>query len=426
MSKIVESKTIVGLEVGTSKVVAVVGELLPDGVVNVLGVGSSPSKGIDKGSITDLNAVVTSIQRAIEAAESVADCQIMSVTLAITGEHIQSLNESGFVPIADGEVTQEEIDAAIHTASSVKMPEGLSLLHIIPQEFAVDKQQNIKNPLGLQGVRLKAQAHLIACHQAWLNNLKKAVERCGLKVDKIVFSGLASSYAVLTEDEKDLGVCLIDFGASTMDIMVYVNGALRFSRVIPHAGNRITDDIAYACATSRGEAENIKVNYGSALNPPKHHPERKIEIAGIGGRPPYSFTKGQLAGVISERYKELLDLVKRELITLKIDLEQQQIHCELIAGVVLTGGGAQIEDLKECAQQVFGEKARIRVASPMNITGLTDYVNKPQYSTVIGLLQYEHNSEDESPINEDSSDGGFLSKVWSGLKIFGNKVKSEF
>ena len=164
MVKGVEAKTIVGLEVGTSKVVAVVGEVFPDGVVNVLGMGSCPSKGIDRGSITDLDAVVNSIQRAIEGAESMADCQIMSVTLAITGEHIQSLNESGFVPISDREVTQDEIDAALHTASSIKLPEGLSLLHIIPQEYAVDRQFNIKNPLGLQGVRLKAQVHLIACH----------------------------------------------------------------------------------------------------------------------------------------------------------------------------------------------------------------------------------------------------------------------
>jgi len=230
MAKELEPKVIVGLEVGTSKVVAVVGEVLPDGVVNVLGVGSCPSKGIDRGSITDLDAVVT-----IEAAESMADCQIMSVTLAITGEHIQSLNESGFVAISENEVTQDEIDDALHTASSVKLPEGLSLLHIIPQEYAVDKQVNIKNPLGLQGVRLKANVHLIACHQDWQNNLKKAVERCGLQVDKVVFSGFAATHSVLTEDEKDLGVCLVDFGAGTMNMMVYTNGSLRFSKVIPYA-----------------------------------------------------------------------------------------------------------------------------------------------------------------------------------------------
>lgn len=426
MSKIVESKTIVGLEVGTSKVVAVVGEVLPDGVVNVLGVGSCPSKGIDKGSITDLNAVVTSIQRAIEAAESVADCRIMSVTLAITGEHIQSLNENGFVPIAEGEVTQDEIDSAIHTASSVKMPEGLSLLHIIPQEFAVDKQMNIKNPLGLQGVRLKAQTHLIACHQDWLNNLKKAVERCKLKVEKIVFSGLASSYSVLTEDEKDLGVCLIDFGAGTMDIMVYINGALRFSKVIPYAGNRVTDDIAYACATSRMEAESIKVNHGSAFCPPKHHTDKKIEVSSIGGRGPRTLTREQLSMVTSARYKELLGLVKNELLYLKADLDSKNMKCELIAGIVITGGGAQIEDLKECAAEVFGTHAQVRIGSPLNITGLTDYVNKPQYATVIGLLQYGHSNEDEGPINEEHTDSGFLSACGNIMKKIFNKVRSEF
>ncbi|MFZ7172492.1 cell division protein FtsA [Avibacterium avium] len=425
MAKIVESKTVVGLEIGTSKVVAVVGEVLPDGVVNVLGVGSSPSKGIDKGSITDLNAVITSIQRAVEAAESVADCQIISVTLAITGDHIQSLNESGFVPIADGEVTQEEIDSAMHTASSVKMGEGLSLLHIIPQEYAVDKQMNIKDPLGLQGVRLKAQAHLIACHQDWLNNLKKAVERCKLKVEKIVYSGVASGYSVLTEDEKDLGVCLIDFGAGTMDIVVYTNGALRFSKVIPYAGNRVTDDIAYACETSRAEAERIKVNYGSAYNPPSSHPDKRIEVAGIGGRAPRVLSKEQLSIVTSARYDELLGLVNRELNQLKYELESRQMKFELIAGVVITGGGAQMEDLKQCAERVFG--TQVRIGSPLNITGLTDYVSKPQYSTVVGLLQYNHNDEDESPLSDQyGSEESFFSTLWSGFKKFVNKVKSEF
>ncbi|CAM3809081.1 cell division protein FtsA [Avibacterium endocarditidis] len=425
MAKIVESKTIVGLEVGTSKVVAVVGEVLPDGVVNILGVGSCPSKGIDKGSITDLNAVVTSIQRAIEAAESVADCQIISVTLAITGDHIQSLNESGFVPIVEGEVTQEEIDSAMHTASSVRMGEGLSLLHIIPQEYAVDKQVNIKDPLGLQGVRLKAQAHLIACHQDWQNNLKKAVERCKLKVDKIVYSGVASGCSVLTEDEKDLGVCLIDFGAGTMDIVVYTNGALRFSKVIPYAGNRVTDDIAYACETSRTEAERIKVNYSSAWNPPSSHPEKRIEVAGIGGRAPRVLTKEQLSVATSARYEELLGLVRQELNQLQYELESKQMKFELIAGIVITGGGAQIEDLKQCAMKVFG--MQVRIGSPLNITGLTDYVNKPQYSTVVGLLQYNHNDEDESPINEQYGSGeSVLGAFWSGLKKVVNKVRSEF
>lgn len=430
MAKIVESKTIVGLEVGTSKVVAVVGEVLPDGVVNVLGVGSCPSKGIDKGSITDLSAVVNSIQRAIEAAESIADCQIMSVTLAITGEHIQSLNESGFVPIADGEVTQEEIDLAMHTASSVKLPEGLSLLHLIPQEYAVDKQQNIKNPLGLQGVRLRAQAHLIGCHQAWLNNLKKAVESCKLTVDQIVFAGLASSYSVLTEDEKDLGVCLIDFGGGTMDIMVYTNGALRFSKVIPYGGNNVTDYVAQSLTTSRNEAESIKIHYGSAVNSSTDLAEqfnkKKIEVAGLGGAT-RTFTKSQIVEVTSRCYSDLLQVVENELIQLRQKLLAEGIKQDLIAGIVLTGGGAQMEDIAKSATKIFG--SHVRVGQPLNITGLTDYVNKPQYATVLGLLQYSHHNSEESTsfgFGSGDSEGSVLSSVWGGVKKIFNKVRSEF
>lgn len=424
MARIVEDKIFVGLEVGTSKVVAVVGELLPDGVVNVLGAGSCPSKGIDKGSITDLNAVVTSIQRAIDSTEAVADSQIFSVTLAITGEHIQSLNENGFVPIAEGEVTQDEVEAAMHTASSVRIGDGLSLLHVIPQEFAVDKQVNIKDPLGLQGVRLTAQTHLIACHQDWLNNLKKAVERCKLKVNKIVYSGYASAQAVLTEDEKELGVCLIDFGAGTMDIVVYTNGFIRFSKAIPYAGNRVTDDITYACATSRAEAESIKVSYGSAVNPPLVPLDKKIEVARIGGREPRVISKEHLSIITSARYAELLGVVKSELDKLKYELESKQMKFELIAGVVITGGGAQIEGLRECASQVFG--SQVRIGKPLNITGLTDYVNKPQYSTVVGLLHHNNNYFEDILSDPEPDTDGVGKKFWNICKKVINKVRSEF
>lgn len=429
MAKIIEPKTIVGLEVGTSKIVAVVGEILPDGVVNVIGVGSCPSKGIDKGSITDLSAVVTSIQRAIEAAESVADCQIMSVTLAITSEHIQSLNESGFVPITEGEVSQDEIDLAMHTARSVKLPEGLSLLHVIPQEYSVDKQQNIKNPLGLQGVRLGAQAHLIGCQQAWLNNLKKAVESCGLTVDQVVFSGLASSYSVLTEDEKDLGVCMIDFGGGTMDIMVYTNGALRFSKVIPYAGNSVTDFVAQSLTTSRNEAESIKMHYGSAINPSElaeQFSKKKVEVAGLGGSSPRTFTKAQIVSVTSRCYSDLLTVVEHELANLRHRLAMEGIKQDLIAGIVLTGGGSQMEDIVKCATNIFG--SHVRIGYPLNITGLTDYVNKPQYATVIGLLQYSHLNTDDSVsygLGHGSEESVF-GVVAKGLKNFFNKVRSEF
>lgn len=421
MAKIIESRIKVGLEVGNSKVVAVVGEVLPDGVVNVLGVGSSPSKGMDKGGIIDLDAVVSSIQRAIEGAESIADCQIVSVSLAVTGVHIRSLNESGLVPIANNEVSQDEIEAAMNIAQSVKVGDGLSILHVIPQEFEVDAQPNIKNPLGLQGVRLKAQAHLIAANQNLLNNLKRAVERSGLRVEEIIFSGLASSYSVLTEDEKELGVCLIDIGGGTMDIIVYTNGALRFSKVIPYAGHHVTNDIAYAFSTSRMEAEKIKVAHGSAAYPSSYTNDKRIEVAGVGGRKPRSLSKDELSFVISARYKELFTLVQKELNILKKDLEEKKVSHELIAGIVITGGGAQIEDIVNCANEVFGPQ--VRVGKPLNLSGLTDYVNKPQYATVLGLLQ--HNYENESEISKNGHSGSSLGLLgW--IKKLINIIKNQF
>ncbi|WGE74731.1 cell division protein FtsA [Actinobacillus equuli] len=415
MTKIAESKIIVGLDIGTSKVVAVVGEVLPDGVINVIGSGVCPTKGVDRGGVIDLDAAVNSIQRAIEQAESVSDCQIIGVTLAISGQHITALNESGTVPLG-GTVTNEDIDSAIHIARSIKLPDGLETLHIIPQEYKVDRLPATKNPVGLSGMRLQAQAHLIACHQDWLRNLKNAVERAKLKVDKVVFSGLASSYSVLTEDEKELGVCLIDIGGGTMDVLVYTDGALRFSKVIPFAGNNVTDYIAHVFTTSRNEAESIKMNYGSAINPPTHNAEKKIEVAGLGGRMPRTFTKAQVATVTSQCYSDLLKVVENELTQLRHELFQKGIKQELIAGFVLTGGGSQIEDIVECARNIFG--SQVRVGYPLNITGLTDYVNKPQYATVLGLLQYSHYNSDEK-----GSGGEIGEKVDTLLDVLGRGVK---
>lgn len=419
MSKIVNSKVVVGLEVGTSKVAAVVGEILPDGVINVLGVGSAPSKGINSGSITDLDAVVNAIKQAVENAESIADCHTLSVTLAISGSHISSLNERGLVPVASGEVSQQDVLQAMHTAQSVKLSEGHKVLHVIPQGYEVDKQKNIKNPVGLQGVRLSAQAHLISCHQDFEKNLRKAVERSGLKVDEIVFSGLASSYSVLTEDEKDLGVCLIDFGAGTMDVIVYTDGAIRYSKVMPFAGNRVTEDIAQVFATSRADAEKLKVNNGSAVTPPAFDGDKRIEVNSVGGRPPRALTKSSLSEVIAPRYEEMLSKVKRNLDKLHDELKKSGIKPELIAGVVITGGGAQIEGIEACAQEVFN--SQVRVGIPMNITGLTDYVSTPQYATVLGLLQRSYLESGDDSIGYEEPKESSLSN-WN----IGEKFKSMY
>ncbi len=424
MSKIAESRIIVGLDIGTSKVVAVVGEVLPDGVINVMGSGICPAKGVDRGGVIDLDAAVRSIQSAIEQAESISECQIIGVTLALSGQHITALNETGAVPLANT-VTEEDIDSAMNYARSVRLPDGLDILHVIPQEYRVDRLPATKNPLGLSGNRLVAQAHLIAAHQDWLRNLVNAVERAKLKVDQVVFSGLASSYSVLTEDEKELGVCLIDIGGGTMDVLVYTDGALRFSKVIPFAGNNITDYLAHVFATSRSEAESIKINYGSAISPPTSNAEKKIEVAGLAGSAPRIFTKAQVATVTSQCYTDLFKVVENELAHLRHELFQKGIKQELIAGFVLTGGGSQMEDIVECAKNVFG--SHVRVGQPLNITGLTDYVNKPQYATVLGLLQFSfYNDVKEGGITLNPKVNNFVEAFKQGFHKVVNGIKSSF
>ncbi|AMX06778.1 Cell division protein FtsA [Enterobacter asburiae] len=258
MIKATDRKLVVGLEIGTAKVAALVGEVLPDGMVNIIGVGSCPSRGMDKGGVNDLESVVKCVQRAIDQAELMADCQISSVYLALSGKHISCQNEIGMVPISEEEVTQEDVENVVHTAKSVRVRDEHRVLHVIPQEYAIDYQEGIKNPVGLSGVRMQAKVHLITCHNDMAKNIVKAVERCGLKVDQLIFAGLAASYSVLTEDERELGVCVVDIGGGTMDIAVYTGGALRHTKVIPYAGNVVTSDIAYAFGTPPSDAEAIK------------------------------------------------------------------------------------------------------------------------------------------------------------------------
>lgn len=425
MTKVEESKIVVGLDVGTHKVVAVIGEVLPDGVINVRGVGVSPSKGVEDGGIVNLDEAIAAISRAIEEAEYIVDeLQVVCVTLAMSGAHITAFNEIGQVPLVNN-VKQEDIDNAIHIARSVKLPDGLEILHIIPQEYRVDRLPATKNPLNLAGNRLTAQAHLIACHNYWLLNLKNAVERSKYKIDQIVFSGLASGYSVLTEDEKELGVCLIDIGCGTMDILVYTDGALRFSKVIPFAGSSVTNYIAEMFATSRPQAEMLKIQHGSAISPPSHSPDRKITVEGLAGRPPRTFTRTQLSEVTAKCYRDLFMVVANELNHLRQDLYQKGIKQELIAGIVLTGGGSQIEDIVECAKSVFN--AEVRVGYPLNITGLTDYVNKPQYATVLGLLQYNHYNDVESSHNNTGGDiGNIFNILVDGAKKVFSWTKNKF
>ncbi|MDG6897720.1 cell division protein FtsA [Actinobacillus delphinicola] len=423
-----EQKLIVGLEIGTSKVAAVVGQVFPNGMIEVSGFSSHPSKGISQGGITDLNAIANAIQRAIESAADVAHCQIESVIISITGKHIHSLNESGVVAIGeDEEVTQEDIDQAVMTARSVKIGDGLSLLQVIPQEFALDDRMNITDPLGLQGMRLTARAHLIACQQAALANLKKAVGLCHsklnipLQVDRVFYSGYASAEAVLTEDEKNLGVCVIDFGAGTMDIAVYTQGKLRLSKSLTYAGNRVTNDITHYFSTPFHEAEEIKIQYGSAMYPPRTQQNAEIKIKSATPGRVLTCDKSELSEIIAPRYFELLNLVKTELNKLKEELDSKKINSELISGIVITGGAALTQDLVQCAEIVF--QCPVRIGYPIDVSGMTDYVNNPAYSTAIGLLRCYQNQDTGI---EDKDEDSLSKKLYFKLKKFVNKVRSEF
>ncbi len=385
MIKSIGKKLVVGLEIGTTKVSVLVGEVLPDSIVNIIGVGGCPSRGMDKGGVNDLESVVKCVHCAINEAELMADCHISSVYLALSGQHVSCQNEIGIVPISEEEVTHEDVENVVHTAKSVRIRDEHRILHVIPQEYTIDYQSGIKNPIGLSGVRMQARVHLITCHNNMAKNIVKAVERCGLRVDQLIFSGVASSYAVLTEDERELGVCMVDIGGGTMDIVIYTGGALRYTKVIPYAGNLVTSDIAYAFGTSQSDAETIKIRYGCALESLVSNDEN-LEVPAVRGRPPRKLQRQILAEVIEARYTELLNLINDEILQFQEQLRQQRVKTNLVAGIVLTGGATQIDGLSDCAQGVF--HTQIRVGKPLNIEGLTDYVQEPCSSTVAGLLHY--------------------------------------
>jgi cell division protein FtsA len=297
--------------------------------------------------------------------------------------------------IAEEEVSQDDMDRAIHTAKSIKIGEEQRILHVIPQEFTIDYQEGIKNPLGLSGVRMEVSVHLISCHSDMARNIIKAVERCDLKVEQLVFSGLASSNAVITEDERELGVCVVDIGAGTMDVSIWTGGALRHTEVFSYAGNAVTSDIAFAFGTPVGDAEEIKVKYGCALSELVSKDDT-VNVPSVGGRPSRILKRQELSGVIEARYAELMGFINQSINTVQSQLREEGIKHHLAAGVVLTGGASQMEGMVECAERVFGAN-RVRVGKPLEVSGLTDYVKEPFHSTAVGLLHYAKDSQ----INDD-------------------------
>ncbi|EWH11204.1 cell division protein FtsA [Catenovulum agarivorans DS-2] len=411
MSKTLERNLIVGLDIGTAKVVAVVGEILPDNTVSVVGVGSHASEGMDKGGVNNIELVIKSIKRAVHEAEMMSDCQISSVYLAISGRHIKCQNENGMVTIHEKEVTNDDVDNVIHTAKSVPLPSERMVLHVLPQEFSVDVQEGIKSPVGMSGVRLEAQVHLITCANDMAKNIVKCVERCGLKVEALVASSLASSYAVLTDDEKELGVGVVDVGAGTMDLVVYANSAIRHTSVIAVAGNQVTKDIAQIFRTPLSHAEQIKIQYACAQ---RHMVslEESIEVPSVGGRPARSMSRHTLAEVVEPRYQELYDLVME-------DISKSGWEEQMAAGIVLTGGTGKMEGAVELAEEVF--QMPVRLGYPVKLKGLTEYVDDPVYATAIGLLHYGKEDLQEKYASNEESQG--VSNWWQRIQSW---FKGEF
>ena len=376
MSSVETENMIVGLDIGTSKVVAIVGKRKMDGSIEVVGVGYNPSKGLKRGVVINIETTVQAIQRAVEEAELMAGCRIHSVYAGIAGSHIKSLNSHGIVAIRDREVTQADIDRVIDAAQAVAIPADQKILHILPQEFVIDNQEGIKEPLGMSGVRLEAKVHLVTCAVNAAQNIEKCIRRCGLEVDDIILEQLASSHAILTEDEKELGVCVVDMGGGTTDIAVFTGGAIRHTAVIPIAGDQVTNDIAMALRTPTQNAEEIKIKYACALTQLAGADET-IKVPSVGDRAPRNLSRQALAEVVEPRYEELFMLVQSE-------LRRSGFEDMIPAGIVITGGSSTMEGVVELAEEIF--HMPVRLACPQAVSGMTEVVNNPIYATGVGLL----------------------------------------
>ncbi|XBC37843.1 MAG: cell division protein FtsA [Buchnera aphidicola (Meitanaphis microgallis)] len=386
MIKKKDRNLIVGLEIGTTKVITLVGEILIDGIINVIGIGICTSYGINKGIINDLKSIIKCIKKSINQAENMADCKISSIYLALSNKYINCQNEIGIVPISENEVTMEDINNVIHTARCVRIHNERHILHIIPQEYSIDEHSGIKNPIGLSGTRMQAQVHLITCHTETKNNVIKAIEACGLKINHVVFSGLASSKAILTQDECQLGVCMADIGGGTIDIAMYSNGILQHSCVIPYAGSSVTNDISYAFNIPFKKAEDIKIRYEHKETPTATKTCKQIEASNIHNKLIKTFKQDTLTEVIEARYIELLSLINKKILSVQNNTKMSKNYHKLGAGIVFTGGASKIKLLKHNAKNIF--KMPIRIGIPKNISSLINNIESVNYSTVVGLLHY--------------------------------------
>lgn len=405
MAKKYEKNIITGLDIGTSKVIAIIGEVTADGSIEMIGLGRHPSRGLKRGVVVDIEATVNSIQRAVQEAELMGGCEVRSVYTGIAGSHIRSMNSHGIVAIRDQEVSQADVDRVIDAAKAVVIPADQKILHILPQEFIIDNQGNIREPVGMAGVRLETRVHIVTGAVSAAQNIAKCVRRCGLEVHDIILEQLASSHAVLTDDEKELGVCLIDIGGGTTDIAVFYEGAIQYTSVIPIAGDQVTNDIAVALRTPSKAAEAIKINYGCAMSE-LANTSQMVEVLSVNERPGRKISEKVLSDVVSARYEELFALVRHE-------LHRSGFEERIAAGIVLTGGASNIRGAIELAEMTF--EMPVRQGCAHQISGLSEAATSPALATGVGLLLHGFQQQYEGgynvPVLHHST-----SNIWSRMK----------
>jgi cell division protein FtsA len=377
MSRIREDKNlIVGLDIGTSKIVAIVAELQPEGTLKVIGLGQHSSRGLKKGVVINIDSTVQAIQRALEEAELMADCKISNVYTGIAGSHIKSLNSHGMVKIKDAEVTQMDVDRVIETARAIALPSDQQILHILTQEFIIDGQEDVREPISMSGMKLEVKVHIVTGAVSAAQNIVKCIKRCGLEVSDLILQPLASSMAVLTEDEKELGVCLVDIGGGTTDIAVFKQGAIRHTAVVPIAGDQITNDVAVAFRTPTQSAEEIKIKHGCALRQ-LAAPRDVVEVPGVDGRDARQLSVQTLAEVIEPRVVELYEFILNE-------LRRSGMEEMIASGIVITGGSAMMRGMVELGEEIF--HMPVRLGMPRYVGGLSEVVSNPRYATGVGLV----------------------------------------
>lgn len=372
-----EGELIVGLDIGTTKICAVVGEVNPEGI-DIVGIGTHPSVGLRKGVVVNIESTVDSIRRAIEEAELMAGCEITTVYAGIAGGHIKGFNSHGIVAVKGDEILQRDIDRVIDAARAVAIPPDREVIHVLPQEFIVDEQDSIQDPRGMSGVRLEAKIHIVTGAVTSAHNLIKCANRAGLDVADIVLESLASCEAVLNKEEKDLGGVLIDFGGGTTDLAIFKGKSIKHTSVLALGGNNLTNDISVGLRTPMAEAEKIKIRYGTCL-PDNIGKDETVEVAGVGGRKPRTLPRQILAEILEPRVEEVFSLINRE-------IYRAAMEDMVASGIVVTGGSSLLEGVVEVAESVFSLPTRI--GKPMGIRGLVDVVNNPMYATAVGLVLY--------------------------------------